>query len=391
MSGKTMRICFYTPNYPGVSGEGGIGSYVRRLGGELARLGHEVHVLTSGGEHESLDGLVRLHFATPKYIPVLDRMLPGTGACIRIGNAMRHLTRRFGIDVVEFPNWEGLAPWFAVGRACALVVRLHTSSAETIQIDGLTLNRQLRYNVRRERWTTAMADRLVTHSNAHRAAMAQELAISQEHISVISHGIEPVQSSQVPRDPATILFLGRLERRKGSIDLLDAAPIVLAEIPEARFIFIGADRSHCPGNRTHEQYLADEFPEHVQRQVRFAGRLSDPDVEHWLQRATVFCAPSLYESFGLVLLEAMRWGTPVIGTIAGGIPEIVEHGKSGLLVPPQRPRHLASAIISLLRDRDYRIRLGAAGKERCENCFSLQRMAGQTIRFYQTAIAARMR
>ena len=126
-------------------------------------------------------------------------------------------------------------------------------------------------------------------------------------------------------------------------------------------MLIGADRRHCPGDRTHAEFLQDEFSPEVRDRILLAGRLPTNEVDAWLQKADVFVAPSLYESFGLVFLEAMRWGTPVVGTTAGAIPEIIEDGRSGLLVPPSNPQALAHAMVRLLRDRAFSQRLGEAG------------------------------
>src|SRR5262249_7572591 len=136
-----------------------------------------------------------------------------------------------------------------------------------------------------------------------------------------------------------------------------------------------ADRPHCPGGRTHAEFVQQELPLEVRSRITLAGRLSDAEVDCWLQKADVFVAPSLYESFGLIFIEAMRWGTPVVGTVAGGIPEIITDGKTGLLVPPSSPRDLTGAIVALLNDEDLRCRIGEAGRRHVEAHFSTERMA----------------
>jgi len=192
-----------------------------------------------------------------------------------------------------------------------------------------------------------------------------------------------------PRQPGppTVVYLGRMEHRKGTPELLQALPQVLDAVPEARFVLIGADRPHCPGGRTHAAYLEQDFPAHVRRQVTLAGRLPQSEVDRWLQTANLFVAPSRYESFGLIFPEAMRWGTPVVGTTAGGIPEIVEHGKSGILVRPESPAELAAAILRLLKNPAEAAALGAAGRERVEREFGIARMAKRTVDLYSETTA----
>ncbi len=105
-----------------------------------------------------------------------------------------------------------------------------------------------------------------------------------------------------------------------------------------------------------------------------------------MQSADLFVAPSIYESFGLIFLEAMRWGTPVIGTTAGGIPEIVQDGESGLLVPPDDPARLAATIVGALRDEPLRRRLGEAGRRRVESCFTVEQMARRDAAIYEEVV-----
>jgi hypothetical protein len=332
---------------------------------------------------------VTIHVRRADYIPVVERILPGSGSCLRIGRAMRRLAATQRLDVVEFANWEGLGLCFAVGRSVPMVVRLHTSSREAHTINGDPIRGAVKWDVRREGWQARMADALVTHSEAHRAEMAAELGVEDKQIKVIPHGIavfpEFTRLDRPTMEPS-VVFLGRLETRKGTLDLLRAIPRVLTAVPLARFTLIGKDRDHCPGNRTHAQYVRDEFPPEIRARINFAGELPDDAVDRWLQTAEVFVAPSLYESFGLVFLEAMRWGTAVVGTRAGAIPEIIEHGESGLLVKPQSPDELAEAIIALLKDPERRRALGEAGRKRVESRFTVERMARQVGDLYEDVV-----
>lgn len=384
-----MRVGFYTPNFPGMTGEGGIGSYTQLLSQALATRGHDVHVLTPGDRPSATDGPVRIHFTRTDHVPGLDRLVPGAGACWQVARALRRMVRRHRLDVVELSNWEGCGVLFLRGRRPPVVVRLSTSSKETQEIDGGPPTRVRRWDVRRERWQAHMADVVVTHSEVHRRLMADELGMPADRIRLIPLGVEVFPTwvrPPRPPGPPTVVYLGRLEHRKGTIELLQSVPRVLRAVPDAHFVLIGTDRSHCPGGRTHAAYLEQEFSPSVRQRVTLAGRLPQPQVDHWLQTADLFVAPSRYESFGLIFAEAMRWGTPVIGTTAGGIPEIVEDGKSGILIPPENPVDLADAIIRLLSDRDRCRTLGEAGRRRVEQEFSVDRLARREEALYQEVI-----
>jgi len=153
-----VRIGLYTPNYPGLTTDGGIGTYTRALGHELCRLGHAVHVLTPGDLADTTDGPVRVHFTRTDHLAGVDRLVPGAGACWRVARAVWRLVRSEGLEVVEFPNWEGLGVLFQQLSRVPVVVRMHTSSAETQRIDRLLDHRWYRWNVRRERWQARLAD-----------------------------------------------------------------------------------------------------------------------------------------------------------------------------------------------------------------------------------------
>jgi glycogen(starch) synthase len=384
-----MRIGLYTPNYPGLTAEGGIGSYTRSMGHGLTALGHEVHVLTPGAHTDTFDGAVRVHFAQTTHLRGVDRLVPGAGACWSVARGLQRLVRIHNLDVLELANWEGLGLLFLRLTRTPTIVRLATSSKEAQEIDQSPATRWHRWDVSRERCQARSAHVLVTHSDAHRRNMAIELGVSPDRIRVIPLGVEVypdwVRPPRAP-GPPTVVYLGRLEHRKGTVELLQAIPEVLRAVPEARFVLIGSDRPHCPGGRTHAQYLEQDFPADVRRQVTLAGRLPQLEVGRWLQTADLFVAPSRYESFGLIFLEAMRWATPVIGTTAGGIPEVVEDEQSGVLVPPESPQALSAAIARLLNDPARRASLGAAGRRRVEQEFSVDRMASRVAEFYQEVI-----
>ena len=125
----------------------------------------------------------------------------------------------------------------------------------------------------------------------------------------------------------------------------------------------------------------------MSHRVRFLGRVTEAEKAVLMAHCDVFVAPSLYESFGIVFLEAMRLGKPVIGTRVGGVPEIVHHGVTGILVPPLDAGALAQAILTLARDLQARTQLGAAGLVRFLQHFTLDEFAHRSEQFYHQVIA----
>jgi glycogen(starch) synthase len=391
-----MKLAFYTPNYPGITQDGGIGSYTKSLAHSLSKLGHTVHVITLGTGGESKDGEVTVHQVNLRHVPLIDRWMPGFGSCWHLSRKLVQVVKQHAIDLVELPNWEGLGIFYQKKQLTPTVVRLHTSSLETQQIDQLPSTRLLQWDVKREHQQARQADLLITHSEAHRQMMCDELGCQPEKITLIPHGVEVFPKfTRPPRPPGPpqLVFLGRLEKRKGTLELLQAFPSILEEHPGTMLTLIGTDRAHCPpthggSDRTHAQWIADELPASVQKQIVLAGRLPQDEVDRHLQTADVFIAPSRYESFGLIYPEAMRWGIPVIGCNVGGVPEIITHGETGLLCQPESPAGIAQAVDQLLSDDNLRIRLGMAGKQHVERAFSAEVMAQRVIDNFGMLLAA---
>jgi glycosyltransferase involved in cell wall biosynthesis len=178
---------------------------------------------------------------------------------------------------------------------------------------------------------------------------------------------------QAPHPPR-LLFVGGNMQRKGLPVLIRAAPLVLAVLPQAEFWVVGQDPAQARMEalcRAHG--VAERF--------HFWGLSSQGELIDYYAQSDVFVLPSLTEAFGVVFLEAMAAGLPVVGTRAGGIPEVVEDGVNGLLAQPDDPPSLAMALLSLLSDQTLRSRLSQAGLATAHE-FSLSRMMAETYQVY---------
>ena len=182
-------------------------------------------------------------------------------------------------------------------------------------------------------------------------------------------------------EPFSLLFSGRLNgphEQKGVDVLLKSLTLVVSR-HEAVLNIIGA------GSRLPQyQALAEELG--VSQKVRFLGFVEHQDMPSQYQQADLFVLPSRRESFGLVLAEAMACGLPVVATTTGAIPEVVEDGVTGVLVPPDDPEALASAIGSLLNDPEKMKTMGAQGKARVQRHFTWDRVATRAIEGYERAL-----
>lgn len=176
--------------------------------------------------------------------------------------------------------------------------------------------------------------------------------------------------------------VARLEEQKGHRYLLDAFVNVRAEIPRARLLLAGSGPQDA-ALRAQAAALG------LGEAVIFAGFRDD--VDRVMAALDLFVLPSLWEGFGLVLLEAMRAGRAIVATSVSAIPEIVADEETGLLVPPRDAGALAEAVVSLLRDPGRRAVMGAAGRARLQSAFSVAAMVEATVEIYRDIARARSR
>lgn len=212
------------------------------------------------------------------------------------------------------------------------------------------------------------ADALVCNSGRV-AAFLRRYGASPQRTHVVANAIAragaPSPARPAPPAPPLIVYLGRLHPVKGADVLVEALPTVFAAVPEARCVIAG------PAAAPAEQDLAKRLRRRVEElalteQIEFPGNLDDP----WplLERASVLVLPSRSEGSPNVVLEAMAAGVPVVAAAVGGVPELIEPGRTGTLVPPDDPGALAAAIVDALVDSDAaaeragRARVGVAAR-----------------------------
>jgi glycosyltransferase involved in cell wall biosynthesis len=235
---------------------------------------------------------------------------------------------------------------------------------------------------RASRWKYARCERVIAVSGAV-AAIVRAGGVAPERVRVVYEGVpdrrpDPggramLESLRIPVTALVVGTVAALTDHKDHETLLSAAAAVLARMPEVFFVIVGdGERKAALHARAAEPGL--------QGRVIFTGFRSDPD--RLIPAFDVFCLSSKMEGLGTSLLDAMCFGRPVVATAAGGIPEAVEDGVTGRVVPVADPAALADALLEVLADRGQRERLGAAGRRRFESRFSSERMVEATLGVY---------
>lgn len=208
------------------------------------------------------------------------------------------------------------------------------------------------------------ADGVIVPSRYSARAVEEAYGIPGDRIRVVPEAVDTAPFEALRRDPPalpeapTILSVAHQYPRKDTATLLRALPVVHEQFPSARLRIVGGG-PELPRLRDLARRLL------IHDAVEFTGPVADDrEVRTAYFRAHLFCLPSLQEGFGIVFVEAMAAGLPVVAARAGAAPEVVEHGVTGVLVPPRSPEMLASALIRLLRREDDRRAMSERGPER---------------------------
>ena len=354
-----MRIVLVTPEHPGCGPSFGVGRYVRDLAECLAEAGATVRVLaaTDTGCFIADPGL-----APRQVAPGHRRLL------LRPLQAARWLNSelmRFAPHIVDVPNWGGLGTFLR--PRCPIVVRLVTSASDPSLARGDLL---LPLRMALERNTVRRAARLISDSVA--MAEVSGRIYGRRPDEVIHLAYRGPIATPTARAELSVLFVGRLEGRKGADVLLDAWPEVLAALPEAHLHVVGPDKD---GLAARLQTAAG---------VTWHGFADDAVLAGLRARCRVQAIPSRFESFGLVALEAWAAGMAVVASAAGSLPSIV--GDAGLIAASENPPALARALVLAL-DPSRAMQLAIAGQARLAEHFTPGLLASRSLAAYATAIA----
>jgi alpha-maltose-1-phosphate synthase len=403
----TLKAVLLTREYP-PEVYGGAGVHVEYLARELARL-IEVEVRCFGADRgASASGAPRVR--AYRAWDAIDDSDPHGAALRTMSINLGMATSMSGASVVHshtwYANFGGHLAKLAYGIPHVVTTHsvepLRPWKVEQLGAGGYELSRFC------ERTGLEGADAIIAVSREMKKdVLSCYPAVDPERVFVIHNGIDAEEYRPDPRTHAParhgvdaskpyVVFVGRITRQKGITHLLDAAVSIH---PDVQIVLCAG----APDTKKLENEVADKV-ELVRRErgniIWIRSMLPKSDVIQLLSHASVFCCPSVYEPLGIVNLEAMACGTAVVATATGGIPEVVEDGVTGLLVPfepgddltrePRDPDRfatdLADRINALALDTSTSRRFGDAGRARAIEEFSWSRAAEETVRLYERVV-----
>ena len=398
-----MRICLVSQEYPPETARGGIGTQTWNKAHALARLGHDVHVLScsAGAGPASTtagDGVV-LHRMQPPGVeqgndfPIYDPAVYAMGYAWNVFRQLHHLMKTTEFDVIDCAEYgaEGFA--YQLDRTrwnwVPVVVQLHAPLAMlTAHLGWPEKDSELyRVGTFMEGISIERADALMACSANIADFTAAFYGIPRERIDVVHCGVDadafrPGDRRERDSNRPTVLFVGNIANNKGIRTVLAAVLRLRRKYPNIRLQILGTGD--------------DDLQEDLQRWTQTAGAEANIEfhgfVEHanlpdFYRRAHVFCSPAQHEGgVANVYLEAMACGCPVVASIAGGAPEAVINGKTGVLIPPRDKRAVAAALDQILSNPSLAQQMGQAARQRVEEYFAMDKYMVRVLRNYQKAI-----
>jgi starch synthase len=397
-----LRVGLFTREYPPYV-YGGAGVHVEYLSRELAKkIEVEVHCW---GDQASESGNLHVRGNQP-----WSEISNGTtekfkGALEAFSLNLTQVKALSGVDVVHTHTWYVSMAGYLAKKLYNVPFVLTTHSLEPLRAwKAEQLGSGYAMSSWMERTAILDADAVIAVSNGTKEDILRVYPVAPERVHVIYNGIQLDEYQRTTEttalqtygvDPAVpyVLFVGRITRQKGVTHLVDA----VRYMPPNTQVVLCAGAPDTPEIAAEMRHKVEEARQANPRVVWIEKMVSKPEVIQLYSNARVFCCPSVYEPFGIINLEAMACGAPVVASATGGIKEVVVDGQTGYLVPfahdpttgfptdaEKFARDLGAKVTELLGNPEKCKQFGQAGRRRVEETFSWTAIADQTIQLYRT-------
>jgi glycogen(starch) synthase len=388
-----MRVMMLSWEYPPRI-VGGISPHVYELSQELQRKGIEVHVVTKAtpnapDEETEPSGVQihRVHLAEKPNDFLHEIQLLNQATDLRVRQLLEDWRPGGQPTIFHAHDWLSLdaARELKYEYKLPMVATVHATEAGR---HGGIFTDTHRYIHEQEYWLTYEAWRIIVCSDFMKGEVVRLFDSPADKVEVIYNGVNAAKfefewteeeraahrAKLALPEEKIVMYVGRFVREKGIHILLNAASVVLAQEPDTKFLIVGG------GNRERFEKFLDWAG--LREKVLFTGFMSNRSLHQLYRVADVAVFPSLYEPFGIVALEGMAAGAPVVASDAGGLREVVLHDVTGTLTFSGNAESLAWGILHVLRDPARAKKLGETARKRLKEDFDWSRIADQTISVY---------
>ena len=382
-----MKILYVCKSLP-YSFQGGIQTHVWKLSGCMVKLGHEVTILTGGS---MIKGEQRLQMEGRQIIELPyfpGRRLPAFSTTAEEWSFNRSASKWLIKNQIDYDviHLQGRSGGLFLKNKKEVKVPVVNTLHGLIEMEqkfatkkGGNIDAQLhrKFATNLENYGLKNADALIAVSEQMIRDFTSRLPEAHQKTTKISNGIDEVTTvDKVCSDPNLLLFVGRLTALKGVFELVEAMRL----IPEpVQLVMVGdGDARTALDQRIKELGL--------EKRILLTGGLNSDKVGKWMERCQALILPSFHETQGLVLLEANSFGKPVIANAVGGMTEVVQHGKNGVLMLGNDPSTIAKAVDYLFERPMLANLMGMQGKLMVQENYTWHNIAKETIRFYQSVM-----
>lgn len=399
-----MRIGLVTPYYPDYQTlNSGIANHFHLLANELSKLGNEVTILhirplynneKKDNDYLNSNGirLITVKVSLPHWLnKILVKHWTIADFILKIKSiyvtwrSIQSIHKEYKLEIIETTSYLSLCFLSEYLKFNVPIINRVSTTFLQILNDHYTFkSRLLNLFGRLEIYVIKNGKHLITHTKTHALELEKIYNSDLKKFKIIPHGISipPINELNIaPSFPLKILYIGRLEYRKGSDVLMKAIPLVLQAKPKLQFEIVGFDP-----DGSYENEFRSNNDKKVLEQVTFSGIKENEYVQKAYTNCHIFVAPSRYESFGLIYIESMSYQKPVIGCKVGGVVEIVEDGKNGILIEPNNHEALANKILLLANHENLRLELGTNARRTVEDKFSGKLLALNSVQYYKEVI-----
>lgn len=394
---NAMNICLVSREFPPDTAYGGIATFSLDTALILQAHGHDVTVFSqsvTGPRIMNWQGLtvhkinVPHPFRGPRRLPVfiLAFNLLVLRRVIRC-----HLRKPF--DLIDAPDHLAEGLFATLLPRIPLVTRLHTPYALLVEMGLNNYKKGLSY------WLIKIFEKIAFRRSDVFYAPTRDIVRRCEELFSLKDlpakifgyplDLDMFSPSPEPAHPGgpRILFMSRLEQRKGIETMGEAFPQIRAQYPDATLTIVGRDMPNMQGFRSGREYLQSVFARTgCSDGVTFVNHVSLQELPEILHAHDIVWIPSMYDNYPLVCLEAMACGKPVVVSDAGGLPEMVQHEKTGLIFPTGDPDALAQQTLRLCTSPELRAQLGKNARAYCEASCSEESIYRENIKLYEHAL-----
>lgn len=400
-------VAFVTPGWPPGKIANGITTYTGPIRAAFQQLGARVFILTDKCHLEQGDSdVIQLGIRALRQ-KLFERIAgrawgwvdPGAWHARTIVRALcgriERLRREANLQIVQMEETRGWAGRVAHKSPIPVVVRMHGPWFLVGPAQGMLRNRRFRQRVELEGLALGAAAGVTAGSRFTLDSAREYYGLELPNAEVIPNAVAPVAAANRWRfsecQRRHVLFVGRFDRCKGGDVVVDALARVLRQEPDVRLSFVGRDGGFGLGRGNGDlwdcvSYAKDALGPLAGSRFRYLGPLPGDEIRELRPKAAVTVVASRFENFPNVALEAMVHGCPLIATNVGGIPEMIQHGRNGLLCKAGDADDLAHKIILLLRNPDLAARLGEQARVDVESRYHPDIIARCTLAFYERVI-----